>query len=225
MKENRAAKIIELLTRRQPDLTVFMDNVHKPHNLSAIVRSCDAVGIGEVHAVREEGLIKRYKGTSMGSDRWVQAHRYANFSDGIEVIRAKGMQVLAAHFSDRAVDFRTIDYTKPTCVLVGAEKFGVSEEAAAAAEHHVLIPMLGMVQSLNVSVATAVILYEAERQRSEAGMYAERKISDETFNRLKFEWLYPQIKRHCDKHKIRYPYVNDCGQIEDPEWDAIRNSL
>lgn len=225
MKENRVARITELLNNRQPDLTVFMDQVHKPHNLAAIVRTSDAVGIGHVHAVRPEGSIHRCSGTAMGSDRWVKTHRYNSFEEGIEVIRSKGMQVLAAHFSDKAVDFREIDYTKPTCVLVGAEKEGVSDKAAAAADHHVLIPMLGMVQSLNVSVATATILYEAQRQRFDAGMYGERKIPDDEFEKLMFEWLHPKIMRFCHKHKLRYPTLNEAGDVDDQEWQELRKAV
>jgi tRNA (guanosine-2'-O-)-methyltransferase len=225
MKENRVARITQLLNNRQPDLTVFMDQVHKPHNLAAIVRTCDAVGIGHVHAVRAEGGIKRCRGTTMGSDRWVKTHRYDTFAQGMDVIRSQGMQVLAAHFSDKAVDFRAIDYTKPTCVLVGAEKEGVSEEAAAAADHHVLIPMLGMVQSLNVSVATAVILYEAQRQRQAAGMYGIRQIPDDEFERLTFEWLHPKIMRFCHKHNLRYPKLNEVGDVADPEWQQLRKAV
>ncbi len=225
MKENRMARIDELLNNRQLDLTVLMEQVHKPHNLAAIIRTSDAVGIGEVHAIKARGKIHRCGGTTTGSDRWVKLRRYEKLNEGLAVVRDKGMQVLAAHFSDEAVDFRDIDYTKPTCVLVGAEKYGVSKEAAKAADHHILIPMLGMVQSLNVSVASALILYEAQRQRKAAGLYGKRKIPDHEYQRLKFEWLYPDIQRFCVKHKLRYPYVNDVGEIEDEEWQQMRLKL
>ncbi|WMS86380.1 tRNA (guanosine(18)-2'-O)-methyltransferase TrmH [Pleionea litopenaei] len=225
MKENRLARITQLLNDRQPDLTVLMDQVHKPHNLAAVVRTADAVGIGEVHAVKAEGRLNRCSGTAMGSDRWVKTHRYNTFSDAIDAVKGQSMQVLAAHFSDRAVDFRSIDYTKPTCILLGAEKYGVTDEAAAAADEHILIPMLGMVQSLNVSVANAIILYEAQRQRELADMYGKRRIPDDDYKRLCFEWLHPQVMRFCQKHKIRYPEINEFGDIDDPEWQALRKSV
>ncbi|NVJ48879.1 MAG: tRNA (guanosine(18)-2'-O)-methyltransferase TrmH [Gammaproteobacteria bacterium] len=225
MRENRLARITALLNDRQPDLTVLMDQVHKPHNLAAIVRTADAVGIGEVHAVRAEGQINRCGGTAMGSDRWVKTHRYENFDQAITRLRESPVQVLAAHFSDRAVDFRSIDYTKPTCILLGAEKYGVTEQAAAAADEHILIPMLGMVQSLNVSVANAIILYEAQRQRQAAGMYGQRKIDDDTYHRLCFEWLHPKIKQFCLKHKIRYPKLDEFGDIDDAEWQILRQQV
>ncbi|WP_196140060.1 tRNA (guanosine(18)-2'-O)-methyltransferase TrmH [Aliikangiella sp. G2MR2-5] len=222
---SRNDKIIELLSKRQKGITVFMDEVHKPHNLAAIVRTCDAVGIGEVHAVYPKGMMKSCHGTAMGSNRWVETHTYENLESGIGELKSRGMKVLAAHFSERAVDFRSIDYTQPVALLVGSEKFGVSNEAAELADEHVLVPMLGMVQSLNVSVATAIILYEAQRQREAAGLYDSQQIDQETFERLRFEWLHPQVTSFCQKHHIRYPVINDDGDIEDEEWHQIRQQV
>ncbi|MCW8877294.1 MAG: tRNA (guanosine(18)-2'-O)-methyltransferase TrmH [Kangiellaceae bacterium] len=221
----RNQKIIELLNRRQKDLTVFMDEVHKPHNLAAIVRTCDAVGIGEVHAVYPEGMLASCHGTAMGSNRWVETHTHDNLKDGVKLLKSQGKKVLAAHFSERAVDFRSIDYAQPTALLVGSEKYGVSEQAAELADEHILVPMLGMVQSLNVSVATAIILYEAQRQREAAGMYANCQIDRDTFERLRFEWLHPEVQKFCIKHQIRYPFINEEGDIEDPEWHQLRLSI
>ncbi len=202
-----------------------MDEVHKPHNLAAIVRTCDAIGIGEVHAVYPQSVLRECHGTAMGSNRWVTTHTHQHLASGVEQLKSEGKQVLAAHFSDRAVDFRTIDYTKPTAVLVGSEKFGVSSQAAELADQHVLIPMLGMVQSLNVSVATAIILYEAQRQREQAGMYDARQLSDEYCEKLRFEWLHPQVKAFCDKHQIRTPKIDEQGEIVDDEWHQIRHAI
>ncbi|MET1256696.1 tRNA (guanosine(18)-2'-O)-methyltransferase TrmH [Aliikangiella maris] len=222
---DRNQKIIELLIRRQDDLTVFMDEVHKPHNLAAIVRTCDAVGIGDVHAVYPQGMLRECHGTAQGSNRWVDTHVHGDLQQGIAPLKARGMQVLAAHFSDKAVDFREIDYTLPTVLLVGSEKFGVSDKAAQIADEHVIIPMLGMVQSLNVSVASAIILYEAQRQRALKGCYEKQQISQEKFDRLRFEWLHPHVKTFCIKHQIRYPQLNEEGEICDEQWHQLRKSI
>ena len=223
--KTRYDKIIELLSNRQPDLTVFMDEVHKPHNLAAIVRTADAVGIGHAHAVFPEGV--RFSGhhTSSGSKRWVTTHKHPDLKTGIAEVKSQGMQVLAAHFSHKAADFRSIDYTKPTCVLLGSELVGVSEEAAELADEHVIIPMVGMVQSLNVSVAGALIMYEAQRQRAEANMYGELKVPQEEVDYILFNALHPTIKKYCDKHNIRYPQLDDRGNIDDPEWDQLRRKV
>ena len=202
-----------------------MDEVHKPHNLAAIVRTCDAVGIGDVHAVYPEGVLRRSHGTAMGSNRWVTTHTHDELAPAIEMLKSEGKQVLAAHFSERAVDFRSIDYTKPTVLLVGSEKFGVSEQAAELADEHILVPMLGMVQSLNVSVAAAIILYEAQRQREVAGMYQSRQLEDVYCETLRFQWLHPQVKIFCDKHQLRYPHIDENGDIFDSEWFQLRHDI
>ena len=225
MKNPRNDRIIKLLNLRQTDITVFMDEVHKPHNLAAIVRTCDAIGIGEVHAVYPESELRNCHGTAMGSNRWVYTHIHTDLSTGLGQMHAEKKQILAAHFSNRAIDFRQIDYTKPTAILVGSEKFGVSDQAAEMADEHILIPMLGMVQSLNVSVATAIILYEAQRQREVAGFYNKRQLDDALCENLRFEWLHPEVKKYCDKHNIRYPIIDENGDIQDQAWHHLRQSI
>lgn len=222
---NRNQKIIDILKLRQTNLTVFMDEVHKPHNLAAIIRTCDSIGIGKVHAVYPQTMLQACHGTAMGSNLWVETQVHSQLEAGINQLKSSGMQVLAAHFSDSAIDFRQADYTQPSAILVGSEKFGVSRQAAELADQHILIPMFGMVQSLNVSVATAIILYEAQRQREKAGMYNQQQISQQAFERLRFEWLHPKVKDFCVKHKIRYPHINQHGDIQDTQWDQIRQSI
>ncbi len=230
MQNPRNEKIIQLLNKRQKNLTVFMDEVHKPHNLAAIIRTCDAVGIGEVHAVfpensRLKAHEKKMENTAMGSCRWVKTYRKENLQMGLEQMKSEKKQVLAAHFSDRATDFREIDYTKPSCILVGSELYGVSEQAAEMADEHILIPMLGMVQSLNVSVATAIILYEAQRQRKAKKMYKSRQLQDDHCELLRFGWLHPEVKFFCDKNNFRYPHIDENGYIQDEEWRKERQLL
>lgn len=204
----RYERIKTLLSRRQPDLTVLMENLSKPYNLAAVMRNADAVGVHNVHAIRVKpnahqiGMSKFY---SSGAREWVHLHTHANLEEGLAAVQAKGMQVVAAHFSDRATDFRQIDYTQPTAILLGTEKYGVSDAAADAADYHAVIPMHGFTQSLNVSVAAALLLYEAERQRLAAGHYAQRKLPDEEFARRCFEAAHPKIVQYCRERKKPYP--------------------
>ena len=128
-------------------------------------------------------------------------------------LQAQGMQVLATHLSQRSVDYRELDYTRPTCVLLGAEKWGVSDEAAEAADANIIIPMFGMVQSLNVSVAAATILFEAQRQRLNAGMYESRQLSEPEFERLRFEWAYPDLAPLYRERGEAYPALGEQGQL------------
>ncbi|MCS7226490.1 MAG: tRNA (guanosine(18)-2'-O)-methyltransferase TrmH [Gloeomargarita sp. SKYB31] len=192
MTERRWQRMLEVLSRRQPDLTVLAEAVHKPHNLSAILRSCDAVGIGRVHAVNPTGGVPTYNETSASAEKWVELVVHPTLEKAFAYLRAQPMRLLAAHLSATAVDYREVDYTQPTCIIVGNEKSGVSAEAAALADQHIVIPMLGMVQSLNVSVATAVILFEAQRQRLQAGLYDQPRLTPEQMARQAFTWLYPE---------------------------------
>ncbi|MGL5265713.1 MAG: tRNA (guanosine(18)-2'-O)-methyltransferase TrmH, partial [Plesiomonas shigelloides] len=155
MTPERFQRIQQMLALRQPDLTVCMEQVHKPHNVSAVIRTADAVGVHEVHAVWPGDRMRSLVSTAAGSNNWVEIRTHRTIGAAVGHLKAQGMQVLATHLSDKAVDFRSIDYTRPTCILLGQEKTGISEEALALADHQIIIPMVGMVQSLNVSVASA----------------------------------------------------------------------
>ena len=213
MTPERYAKVKAVLNKRQKDLTVLMDEVNKPHNLAAIVRTCDAVGVGHAHAIAPSKRLRLGNNTTSGSTKWVRVDTHADIDSAAKILRAQGMQLVCTQLSDRSVDFREIDYTKPTCIIVGAEKFGVSEATAAAADHHVIIPMDGMVQSLNVSVATAIVLYEAERQRREKGFYDSPQLDSEIYQKLMTEWLHPRVSAYCQKHGLPYPPLKDDGEL------------
>ena len=214
MKSARYGRIREVLEKRQPDLTVLAEDVYKPHNLSAMLRSCDAAGIGLVHAVTPTGGVPTFNETSAGAHKWVDLVLHDDIADAQLLLREQGMQILAAHFSDRAVDFRDVDYTRPTAILFGNEKRGVSQFAAARADEHILIPMLGMVESLNVSVATAIILFEAQRQRRQAGMYERPRLSEREMNDQAFRWLYPREAAVRERRGEQFPRVLEDGTYD-----------
>ncbi len=189
MTEARRRRIEEVLRRRQPDLTVLLENVHKPHNLSAILRSCDAVGVLEAHAVNPTGGVPTFNETSGGSHKWVYLRVHPDIQTAIGHLRERGFRIYATALREDAQDFREVDYTQPTAILLGAEKWGVSEETLALSHGAIKIPMLGMVQSLNVSVAAAVILFEAQRQRLKAGLYEHPRLDPELYQRVLEDWL------------------------------------
>lgn len=224
MTPERLERINLMLNHRQPDLTVCMEGVHKNHNLAAIVRTCDAVGVSDVHAVWKNERMRVSGGSAAGSQNWVNVHHYKNTADAINTLKNQGMQVLVTNLSEKAVDFRDIDYTKPTAIILGQEKFGASKTALAMADHDIIIPMVGMVQSLNVSVANAVVLYEAQRQRELAGMYNKATISAKERQRILFEGGHPIFAQACKRKGLPYPYVNDDGQIEASEqwWQQMQ---
>ncbi len=223
MNAQRYARIREMLARRQPDLTVCMEQVHKPHNVSAIIRTADAVGVHEVHAVWPGSRMRTMYSSAAGSNSWVQVKTHPTISDAVSHLKRQGMQILATHLSSSAVDFREIDYTRPTCVLMGQEKTGITREALELADRDIIIPMIGMVQSLNVSVASALILYEAQRQRQNAGMYERQNsmLPDADRQRLLFEGGFPVLARVAKRKGLPYPRINDSGEIEaEPGWWA-----
>ena len=209
--KERYQKISAMLAKRQPDLSVLAENVHKPHNLSAILRSCDAVGIGVVHAVNPTGGVPTYNETSASADKWVELDVHASLAEARTALGE--VQLLAAHFSENAQDYRSVNYTKPTCILLGNEKYGVSEAATELADAHIIIPMLGMVQSLNVSVAAAVILFEAQRQRLEAGFYSVPQLGEAERQRRVFEYLHPRRAAQLSALGQPFPELDDDGDV------------
>mgnify|MGYP001821347616 FL=1 len=216
MTPQRIARLRQVLDRRQPDLTVVTDFVHKQRNLSAIVRNCDAVGIMSLHAVLGDEEYQAFRGTAMGSHHWVEVRRYGELAAALQPLRADGYQLVAAHLADNAVDFRDIDYTRPTALLLGNERRGLSTQGETMVDACVTVPMVGMVGSLNVSVASGIILAEAQRQRQEAGLYECTRIDQRTYQRLLFEWGHPAVRDYCEQRGLRYPPLNEEGEIDNP---------
>ncbi len=215
MTPARTARLAAILDRRQPDLTVLMDDLQKPHNVSAVIRTCDAVGVLEVHAVSDAPSFTARRSSGGGTGRYVGVRLHGTTERAIDHLRSGGFRVLAAHLAPGAVDYRDVDYTRPTAILLGTEKDGVPPETEARVDGSIAIPMHGAVRSLNVSVAAAVILYEAQRQRAEAGMYDAPRLDAATRNDLLFEWGYRRLADYCQRKGIPYPRVGEDGTILD----------
>ena len=218
MTAERFARLVEVLNLRQPDLTVVSDSVHKGQNLSAIVRTCDAVGIMDVHSALDEATFRAHTGTTMGTHKWVETHVYQNVSEPLTKLHSEGYQIVAADTAGSTVDYREIDFTQPTALLLGAEKYGISDTAAPFIDKRITVPMLGMVESFNVSVACAIILAEARRQREQAGFYQQRRLDNSRYQQLLFEWSQPLLAKYCQKHQLPYPALNEQGEIIDANW-------
>jgi len=224
MTPERLERINMMLDHRQPDLTVCMEGVHKSHNLAAVVRTADAIGVSDVHAIWKSEEMEVRGGSAAGSQNWIDVHNYSSTKDAIEVLKKQGMQVLVTNLSDTAVDFREIDYTKPTAIILGQEKFGASDIALEMADQDIVIPMVGMVQSLNVSVACSVVLYEAQRQRQIAGMYNSPSIDENRRQRFLFEGGHPIFAEACKRKGLPYPTIDEEGQIIASEkwWEQMQ---
>jgi tRNA (guanosine-2'-O-)-methyltransferase len=213
----RFHRVREVLDRRQPDLTVLLEDVQIPRNLAALLRTCDAVGVLEAHAIwRSGGQLKISRPASGGTRKWVPVRKHRDLDAAVAQLRERGFRILAAHPADRAVDYRQVDYTLPTAVLLGQEETGVTPRAVELADALVVIPMMGMGVSLNVSVAAALILFEAQRQRAAAGLYDRPRLDPEVRDRLLFEWTYPVLARLCRKKTVAYPRLGPEGEILGP---------
>jgi len=219
MTPERFKKISNVLDCRHHDMTVVTDEVHKPRNLAAIMRSCDAVGIDTVHCIMPKTGYQIYGGTAASAEKWVNVEHHSDITTSLENLKNKGFQVVAAHLCEEAVEYREVDYTLPTALVLGAEKKGVSAEAQAYVDKNIVIPMNGMVESFNVSVACAIILMEARHQRECAGMYETRRLPEELYKKRFFCWAHPVLAEYCDKNSIEYPAVDDEGEVIDlPGW-------
>ena len=185
----RQAKIRRVLSARQKTLTLILNNIHDPHNVSAILRSCDAFGVPEVHLLytRERFPVLGAK-SSASAKKWVQTRKYTDAQDLVKHLHEQGFGLVRTGFSSRAISLTKWDFTLPTAVVLGNEHRGVEEELIKLIPDEIYIPMYGMVQSFNVSVASAIILYEAWRQREAKGMYASPSYTQEELKEMELAW-------------------------------------
>ncbi|MFU2511198.1 tRNA (guanosine(18)-2'-O)-methyltransferase TrmH [Pseudoalteromonas sp. ASV78] len=228
METTRYHRIKHVLNRRQTDLTVCLEDVHKHHNLSAIVRSADAVGCHHVHAVWPQNQKWLTNNTSGGSKNWIATHLHKDIDSAVAMMRQHNpkVQVLATNLCPDAVDYRDIDYTLPTAIIVGQEKTGISPQALAHADKNIIIPMQGMAQSLNVSVAAALILFEAQNQRLNAGLYQRIMLDETVKHKMLFEGCHPIIAQKCKEKSQPYPALDDNGEIiaDEAFWQRLKHA-
>ena len=211
----RFERLRAVLDGRMANLTVLLEHVEKPHNLSAILRSCDAVGALEAHVVSLKGRPRTFNSTAQGSQKWVPLHDHASTESAIEQLKGQGFRLCGTHLGVHARDYRDCDFTGPTAFVLGAEKWGLSDTARDLMDEAVYIPMTGMVQSLNVSVAAATLLFEAVRQRRAAGTLPSHGegLSQELYTQRLFEWAYPQVADWCRREGRPYPALSEDGEI------------
>ncbi|CAN5724285.1 tRNA (guanosine(18)-2'-O)-methyltransferase TrmH [soil metagenome] len=190
--DRRVSRLESALRHRQPDLAVVLENVHDLHNVSAVMRTCDAVGIQTLHLINsydglpENELARR---VSAGTAKWLDCVRWQSVEDCYGSLRDEGMRVLATALTETAHSIFEQDFSQPAAVVFGNEMRGLSDEAISQADGGVYIPMVGMVQSLNISVSCAVTLYEVHRQRLAAGAYDSPRLSQDIIDATLEQWL------------------------------------
>jgi tRNA (guanosine-2'-O-)-methyltransferase len=189
--QERTTKLETALTKRQPSLVVVLENVHDPHNIGAILRSCDAVGVMKVcmvYTIEEPPKLANTPAAS-GVLKWLELERFSSIGSCFDVLHREGFQILATKVDPKGKELYSYDLSVPTAIVLGNEHRGISEDATKQSDGLLYIPMMGMVESVNVSVATAVCLFEAMRQRMVSGMYDAPQLPPVAMRSTLAEWL------------------------------------
>ena len=190
--EKRISKIRAVVSKRQPSLKIILENIHDPHNVSAIFRTCDAAGIPKVSLLYNiEKFPKIGKKSSASAFKWIEKEKFKRVEECYKQLRSEGYKIYVSSISEGAQDLYKIDFTEKSAIVMGNEHRGVSKEAEDLADEKFYIPMYGMVQSLNVSVSAAITIYEALRQRTAKNMYDKSELNDEEIE----EWINKWSKK------------------------------
>jgi tRNA (guanosine-2'-O-)-methyltransferase len=195
MTPERKDKLTKVLIKRQGNLAVVMENVHDPHNISAVMRTCDAVGIQNIYVLNTKIAKHKKWGNKSSSSaaKWLTIRQFTDAGACFKELRKHYEHIYTTHLSSDAMSLYEIDFTKSVALVFGNEHDGVSEEIRAMADGNFIIPQLGIIQSLNISVACAVSIYEAFRQKQLAGHYDVPGLDKATMNNLMMEWGYETL--------------------------------
>lgn len=187
--EKRIEKIKWVVSKRQPSLKVVIENIHDPHNVSAIFRTCDAAGIPKVSLLYNlEKFPKIGKKSSASAYKWIEREKFKTVEECYQQLRKEKYMIYASSLKSDSKSLYELDFTKKTAIVFGNEHRGLSEEAEELADERFFIPMYGMVQSLNVSVSAAICIYEALRQRALKGLYDKSEMSAKELKAMIEEW-------------------------------------
>jgi len=188
--DRRIERIEGVLSRRQPDLRVVLEGVTIAHNASAVIRTCDAAGILYLDLISPNPELLHFnEAITTRTEKWIEIGVHASASECLADLKARGFAIVATRLSDDAVPYNEPDYGRPTALVFGSESNGISDEALAFADRVIRIPMVGMVQSLNLSVSVAIVLYEAFRQRQALGRFDRTRLEPAAFEALKAKWI------------------------------------
>jgi tRNA (guanosine-2'-O-)-methyltransferase len=196
MTPERHERLLSVLNKRQKDITVVLENVFDPHNISAVMRTADAVGIQDIYILNTKIPAHKKWGAKSSSSaaKWLTIHQYTDAAECFDALRKNYDLILTTHLSSDAISLHSIDFTQSIALVFGNEHSGVSDEIRALADGNFIIPQVGIIRSLNISVACAVTLYEALRQKTVAGHYDKRSLEEARFNKLLYDWgVYEEL--------------------------------
>ena len=198
MTPEREQRITNVLNHRQPNIVVVMENVHDPHNIMAVARSCDSIGVQSIYVIQDEtkdGFNRDRQGSkSSGSaNKWLNFVDFSSTKECLTHLKDNGYQLYSTHLSAEAKEIYDVDFTQKIALIFGNEKYGVSKEALSLSDGNFIIPQVGMIKSLNISVACAISLYEAFRQRKAAGLYNNPQLSETDYQQYYNNWTDPNF--------------------------------
>lgn len=190
MTPERTERLNNVLAKRQPGLTIVLENVSDPHNISAVMRTCDAVGVQDIYILNTKiGLHEMWsEKASSSAAKWLTVHQFTNAEECFTALRKNFAKIYTTHLSTDAVGLYELNLTESVALVFGNEKSGVSEEIIKLADGNFIIPQVGIIKSLNISVACAVTLYEAYRQKNIAGHYNDIKLTGKSLINLRDQW-------------------------------------
>ncbi|MFN5642336.1 MAG: TrmH family RNA methyltransferase [Sphingobacteriales bacterium] len=190
MTPERKNRLTTVLSKRQHDLTIVLENVFDPHNISAVMRTCDAVGIQDVFVVNTK--IPRHekwgKRSSSSAEKWLTIHQFEDLNVCFHELRKRFDKIFTTHLSSDAISLHDLDLTQSVALVFGNEHAGVSDECRELADGNFIIPQVGIIQSLNISVACAVSVYEAFRQKNKEGHYSTPHLPESYKDQLMQSW-------------------------------------
>jgi tRNA (guanosine-2'-O-)-methyltransferase len=186
MTPERRKKLRNVLNKRQDNITVVLENVFDPHNISAVMRTCDSVGIQDIYILNSRIPLHKKWGarSSSSAHKWLTIHQFTDAQECFKTLRSRFSKILTTHLSSDAVSLYDINFTESIALVFGNEHAGVSEEIRTLADGNFIIPQIGIIQSLNISVACAVSIYEAYRQKNNAGHFDEPSLNTEKLEGL-----------------------------------------
>ncbi len=195
MTPERESRIRTVLDKRQENLVVVLENVADPHNISAVLRTCDAVGVQDVYVLNTR--IPRHKKwgpkSSSSAAGWLTVRQYGDAKECLDAVRRQVDRIYTTYLLGDAVSLYEMKLTGRIALVFGNEHSGVSDEIRALSDGNFLIPQVGIIQSLNISVACAVTLYEAFRQKNAAGQYDLPGLSSDRYQELLSAWSGGQL--------------------------------
>jgi len=168
--DHKREKIVSVLNERTRHFTVLLEDIYQPHNASACLRSCDCLGLQDVHIVESRNDYRPNNNVSMGSSKWLTLHRYHRAEPAIETLKARGYRLIATSPNEAGYDLSTLPIDKPVALLFGSEHKGLSASALAAAEGYLRIPMYGFTESFNISVTLALAISRLVERLRAAGI-------------------------------------------------------